>query len=169
MIDKKKIGKASRAAGARFELKVRKDLEERNFIVSKWMNNVEFGHKLIEQRSDGTKFIDKENGKIIIEGKLIPAKHKFRGLGRPMAIGTGFPDFVVWHEGLNEEVEKRLRMERHHCVGVMGVEVKSNGRLTKEEKERCAWLVENKKFIRIVIASKGTKRGQILYREFQKV
>ena len=34
-------GKKNRAAGARFELKVRKDLEDKNWIVSKWMNNVD--------------------------------------------------------------------------------------------------------------------------------
>ncbi|KKL75377.1 hypothetical protein LCGC14_2055450, partial [marine sediment metagenome] len=80
---------------------------------------------------------------------------------------TGFPDFMVWHEGLNEEVEKRLRTKRHHCVGVVGIEVKSNGRLTREEKEKCKWLVNNKIFIRIIIASKGEKRGEIKYTEFR--
>ena len=41
-MNKKTQGKKNRAAGARFELKVRKDLEEKGWIVSKWMNNVEF-------------------------------------------------------------------------------------------------------------------------------
>ena len=40
MINKKKQGKKNRASGQRFELKVRKDLEEKGWIVSKWMNNV---------------------------------------------------------------------------------------------------------------------------------
>ncbi len=35
-------GKKSRAAGARFELKVRKDLEKKGWIISKWQNQVEF-------------------------------------------------------------------------------------------------------------------------------
>lgn len=35
-------GKKARASGARFELKVRKDLESKGWIVSKWMNQVEF-------------------------------------------------------------------------------------------------------------------------------
>ena len=42
MIDKKTQGKKNRQAGARFELRVRKDLESKGWIVSKWMNNVEF-------------------------------------------------------------------------------------------------------------------------------
>ena len=42
MTDKKTQGKKNRAAGARFELKVRKDLEEKGWVVSKWMNQVVF-------------------------------------------------------------------------------------------------------------------------------
>ncbi len=72
-IDKKTQGKQNRAAGARFELKVRKDLEDNDWVVSKWMNNVR---------------LDKDYC------GLIPAKHKFRGVGIPMAIGTGFSDFA---------------------------------------------------------------------------
>ncbi|VVB83691.1 Uncharacterised protein [uncultured archaeon] len=37
-----KKGSLSRAQGGRFELKVRKDLEGKGWIVSKWVNNVEF-------------------------------------------------------------------------------------------------------------------------------
>jgi len=62
-------GKKSRAAGARFELKVRKDLEEKGWIVDKWTNNVE-------------------------EGKLVKVKNKFRGINIPMMLGAGFPDFI---------------------------------------------------------------------------
>ena len=42
MTEKNKIrGKKSRASGQRFELNVRKDLEEKGWIVDKWTNNVE--------------------------------------------------------------------------------------------------------------------------------
>ena len=37
-----KRGKKSRAAGARFELKVRKDLEKNGWTVAKWTNQIEF-------------------------------------------------------------------------------------------------------------------------------
>ena len=39
---KRAQGKKNRAAGARFELKVRKDLEDKGWIVSRWNNNVKF-------------------------------------------------------------------------------------------------------------------------------
>jgi len=34
------MGKRSRAAGARFELKVRKDLEEKGWITDKWTKKI---------------------------------------------------------------------------------------------------------------------------------
>jgi hypothetical protein len=37
-----KRGRTSKAAGQRFELKVRQDLENKEWIVSRWCNNVEF-------------------------------------------------------------------------------------------------------------------------------
>ena len=37
-----KRGKKSRAAGGRFELKVREDLEKKGWIIARWTNNVEF-------------------------------------------------------------------------------------------------------------------------------
>ena len=44
-----KKGKKSKAAGQRFEAKVRQDLENTGWIVSKWANNVEF---LEEEEND---------------------------------------------------------------------------------------------------------------------
>jgi hypothetical protein len=38
-------GKKSRAAGSRFETKVREDLEKNGWIVSRWTNNVEFNEE----------------------------------------------------------------------------------------------------------------------------
>lgn len=66
-----KKGKNVRAQAARFELKVRRDLEEKQRVVDKWNNNVD-----LEQ------------------GKLIIAKKKFNPFSKVMTIGTGFPDFV---------------------------------------------------------------------------
>jgi len=68
-------GKKSRAAGGRFELKVRTEIEKLGWIVSKWMNTVDN---------------DKE-GKI---GGLVPAKRKYNPFLKSLSIGTGFPDFV---------------------------------------------------------------------------
>ena len=86
-LSKSEQGKKSRAAGSRFELKVRKDLEDKGWIVSKWMNNVK-----LETLKINDKIINMFNG----VHELVPAKHKFRGPGIPMAIGTGFPDFIAF-------------------------------------------------------------------------
>ncbi len=69
---KVKKGKKSRAAGTRFEGKVRKDLEEEGWIVDKWTNNV-----------------DLENN------KLVGARRKFNPYSKILGIGTGFPDFIA--------------------------------------------------------------------------
>lgn len=68
---KVKMGRVSRARGARFELKVRKDLEEKSWVLDKWSNNVD-----------------------LEENKIIPAKRKYNPFLRALSLGTGFPDFV---------------------------------------------------------------------------
>ncbi len=65
-------GKKSRQAGAQFELRVRKDLEEKGWVVDKWSNNFD-----------------------LEKNKIIPAKRKFNPFKKVMTIGTGFPDFVA--------------------------------------------------------------------------
>lgn len=66
-----KRGRISRASGARFELKVREDLEKMGRVVDKWSNNVDLD-----------------------SGKIVPAKRKFNPFSKVMTIGTGFPDFI---------------------------------------------------------------------------
>tara|TARA_Y100000296_G_C5174178_1_gene259044 strand:+ start:2162 stop:2587 length:426 start_codon:yes stop_codon:yes gene_type:complete len=70
-ISKSLIGKRNRAAGARFELKIRKDLEKKGWIIDKWSNNVD-----------------------LEKNKIIPAKRKYNPFKKIMIIGTGFPDFI---------------------------------------------------------------------------
>lgn len=79
-------GKKSRAAGQRFEARVRKDLENKGWIVSKWMNTVDY---------------DKE-GKT---GKIVPAKRKYNPFMKVMTIGTGFPDFICFRKIDEEDYE----------------------------------------------------------------
>lgn len=131
MTDKRAQGKKNRRSGAVFELKVRKDLENQGFVVSKWMNNVDLEGKL----------------------RLIPAKRKFNPYLHALSIGTGFPDFIAY--GYRNETGRPF-----------GVEAKCNGRLDREEREKCAFLIKAKIFAYILIASKGTQRGSITYREF---
>ena len=64
-------GKKNRAAGARFELKVRGELESEGWIIDKWTNNVDLEEK-----------------------KLIKARRKYNPFLRALSIGTGFPDFI---------------------------------------------------------------------------
>ncbi|MBT7706442.1 hypothetical protein HN747_03245 [archaeon] len=65
-------GGKSRSSGVQFEARVRKDLEEKNFTVDKWSNNMD----------------------LEIE-KVTPAKRKFNPYNKVMVIGTGFPDFIA--------------------------------------------------------------------------
>ena len=80
-ISKSTQGKKNRAAGARFELKVRQTLEGMGWTVSKWMNTVDY-EKL----------------------KIVPSKRKFNPFLKTMIIGTGFPDFVAFKR-LNDNYE----------------------------------------------------------------
>jgi hypothetical protein len=130
-------GKKSRAAGQRFETKVRINLENLGWVVSKWMNTVDY----------------EREGKI---GKLVPAKRKYNPFMKAMTIGTGFPDFVCFRKVDEENYE------------VIGLEVKSNGGLDRQERDMCFWLVTNKIFSKILIAKKGSKRGEIEYVDFEK-
>lgn len=168
-IDFKKQGKKNRAAGARFELCVRKDLELKGGVVSKWMNNVgmwdEEGNQIVKR--NGKYFIQKTKEEImfkeIIFGKCIPAKHKFRGSGIPMAIGTGFPDFIVFKK-------IKCKMAGYNSIyEIMGIECKMRGYLDKEERAKCKWLLDNKIFGGIQIAKKGKQRGIIEYKMFGEI
>ncbi len=77
MNKKSEQGKKSRAKGQRFETKVRLDLENMGWIVTKWMNTVDYDRL----------------GNI---GKLVPAKRKYNPFLKALSLGTGFPDFVCF-------------------------------------------------------------------------
>ena len=125
-------GKKNRASGARFELRVRGELEKKGWVIGKWTNNVD-----LEQK------------------KLIKAKRKFNPFLKILGIGSGFPDFIAFRrDGKKYEV--------------ISVEVKSDGYLTKEEKEKCEFLLDKRTFSKILIAKKGKKRGEIEYINFKE-
>ena len=125
-------GKKSRAAGERFELKVRNELEKQGWIVDKWTNNVN-----------------------LKEDKLVKVKNLFLGPGKPLMLGAGFPDFIAFRtKGKSYEI--------------IGVEARTIGRLSEEEREKCTWYLKNKIFLKILIAKKGKKRGEIEYIDFKK-
>jgi len=134
-----KRGSMSKSSGNAFELKVRKDLEEKGWIIDKWSNNLD-----------------------LEKGEIHPAKKRFarfKGNMGVMTIGTGFPDFVAF---------QLMREERYK---VIGVEVKMNGLLSRIEKEKCKWYLENKIFSEILIASKikDGKKIKIEYVDFNNI
>jgi len=151
-MDKKLQGKKNRASGADFERRTRADLESKGWIVDKWGNNIEF------EKENSLEVSGKLGGKF---GKLIPAKHKFCGTGRPMAMGTGFPDFICI---------KVHDLSNPQTYYIQFVECKTNGYLDKTEKEKCRWMVDNLG-VRILIASK-LKEGRkvvIKYTDFEDI
>ena len=131
---KSRQGRLNRAAGARFELKVRAELESQGWIIDKWTNNVDLELK-----------------------KLVKAKRKYNPFMKILVIGTGFPDFV----GIKRTGKK---------YDVIGIEVKRKGYLDKEEKEKSAWLLENKIFSKILIAKlvKDERKLKIEYVDFME-
>ena len=138
MIDYKKQGKSNKRKGASFELSVRKDLEEKGFIVSKWMNNV--------------KFQVETNDKTFHFGKLVPSKRKFNPFKKVMTIGTGFPDFIAF------------RVQTGKVTNFIFVEAKSNGYLDKEEKAKVKWYI-NEYGLPFAVASKDKEnKGEINYK-----
>lgn len=76
--EKKKInyskqGKLNRAAGRRFETKVRQHLEDMGWIIAKWMNTIDYS-----------------------KNKIVPAKRKYNPFLKVLSIGNGFPDFICF-------------------------------------------------------------------------
>lgn len=68
-----KQGKLNRAAGRRFEAKVRQHLEDMGWIVAKWMNTIDYS-----------------------KNKIVPAKRKYNPFLKVLSIGNGFPDFICF-------------------------------------------------------------------------
>lgn len=75
-------GRKNRAAGRRFEAKVRENLEGMGWIVNKWVNNIDYE-----------------------KNKIIPAKRKYNPFLKALSIGTGFPDFVCFKRDENGKYE----------------------------------------------------------------
>jgi hypothetical protein len=103
------------------------------------------------------RIVDKWNNNVDLEkGEMIIAKRKFNPFLKAMTLGTGFPDFIAI---------KHLHTDLY---SVIGVEVKMNGLLSKEEKEKCAWYLEKKIFSAIWIAKEiqGEKKKEISYEDF---
>ena len=123
-ISRSKQGKKNRAAGARFELKVRADLEKDNWIIDKWTNNVDLQF-----------------------GKLVKAKRKFNFFSnmKILGIGTGFPDFIAFkmkknlYEIIGVEVKGNGwldKIEKEKCRFLLEKKIFSKILVAKKSKER---------------------------------
>ena len=121
---KSKRGKLARAAGARFELKVRSDLEKDGWILDKWTNNVDLEKQI-----------------------LAKAKRKFNFFSnmRILGIGTGFPDFIAFkrkgnlYEIIGVEVKGNGwldKTEKKKCKFLLDKKVFSKILVAKKGKER---------------------------------
>ena len=126
-----KRGGKSRAQGGQFELRVRKDLEEKGWVVDKWSNNVDLEKGILHPAKADWKF------------------NPFRKIMMPRGQGTGFTDFIAF-QGMENGSYK-----------VIGVEVKMNGVLSRIEKEKCMWYLENGIFSEIWIARKVKEKNRI--------
>ncbi len=184
--NRSKQGKLNRAAGQRFEAKVRAGLEKMGWIVDKWTNTVDYNRE----------------GKT---GKVVPAKRKYNPFKKVMVLGTGFPDFIAFRTNkidnkesplmkgfcekckkesfgyeitkgfitcnfcgehiLSIPLEKEDRLKDNQTK-IISIEVKSKGYLDKIERDMCYWLLENNIFSEILIARKGKKRGEVEYIDF---
>jgi len=173
MKDPKQIakGKKNRASGVEFERRVRKDLEEKGWIVDKWGNNVEFDWRFKNEFKRGI------TGGQLLQGtaKLIPAKRKWNNFTKTMMMGSGgFPDFICFKRLKNiidcEVEDYELGITVNDIYGIIGIECKINGYLTKEEREKCQWLLDNQIFSKILIAEKTKVKNRIVivYHNFKE-
>ena len=165
-------GKRSRTQGLAFESRVREDLESKGWIVDKWSNNVEFekyGNGCQEyyelasgdlNRCKAGEWCDACEEKVT-HGRLVKAKAKWAGPGRPMMMGSGFPDFIVMQKWDCCECESK-RKKQVNTHEIIGVESKMDGKLDKAEKEKCKWMIENNIFSKILIASKTKVKNKIV-------
>jgi len=77
VVDYSKQGKKNRAAGKKFEVEVKEDLESKGWVLCKWANQIEF---------------DTEGN-----GKIVGAKPKWNPFKKSiMYSGVGFPDYLAF-------------------------------------------------------------------------
>ena len=147
------------------EIEFKASVDEDGKVVLKKKINIKRGSK---SRSGGAQFelkvrkdlqrnnwiVDKWSNNVDLEnGALTPAKkswkfNPFRKIMMPSAQGTGFPDFIAFQ-----------KMNNYYKV--IGVEVKMNGTLSKIEKEKCRWYLENGIFNEILVAKKVKERNRV--------
>ncbi len=137
------------------------DYDEKGIPISKKKSEVKKGKK---SRAQGSSFELKVRGDLEFKGwivdkwsnnvdldekKIVKAKRKYNPFRKVLVIGTGFPDFIAFQ-----------RIGR--IYNVIGVESKMNGLLSREEKLKCKWLLDEKIFSEILVAKKGNNGRKII-------
>jgi len=118
-----KQGKKNRAAGVRFEAKVRGELEKENWIIDKWTNNID-----------------------LEENKLVKAKRKYNPFKKMLVVGTGFPDFICFKKIKNKNqkiigVEVKMngilsKIEKQKCAWYLKNKIFSKILIAKKGEKR---------------------------------
>lgn len=134
-----KSGSKSRSGGSQFELRVRKDLEAKGWIVDKWSNNLDLD-----------------------ENKIHPAKRRFARFNKNMGvmtIGTGFPDFIAFqlmekgrYKIIGVEVKMNgilSKIEKEKCCWYLRNNIFSEILIAKKIKEKNRVRVEYKNFLKV--------------------
>lgn len=106
--------------------------------------------------------VDKWSNNVSLEEeKVVPAKRKFNPFSKVMTIGTGFPDFIAF----------QLFNEGNKLYKLVGVECKVSGKLSKEEKEKCVFLLKEKVFSEIWVAKKVKEKNRVsvVYENFEEI
>src|SRR3989344_5610812 len=121
-------GKKSKASGGAFEIRVRKNLEEKGWIIDKWSNNID-----------------------LETGSIHSAKRKYNPFSKAMVIGTGFPDFIAFQKmgefhkviGVEVKVNGTLSLEeKKKCRFYLDKMVFSEILIAKKKMEMGKILVE---------------------------
>jgi len=161
--DKKvKMGKTSRAAGKAFEKRVEQDLEKKGWIVIKFGKQVEFENKVvggpvIQETMEKTIYNASNPLRVEKVGKLVNCKPRFNPFTHSVQMMSGgFPDFICFQYGPHAFNAGGYEWK------VQLVESKMTGKLDKIEKEKIEWIKNNLK-IPVLVASKGNKKGEIIY------
>lgn len=185
MKDPEKVnqGKRNRRMGADTEKRTRLDLESKGWIVCKWANNIKFTNP---KETYINCLLNNDETLTALEsntGKCVPASP-----GRFRMMSTGFPDFIAYRTVIQDELftgtgseflqQYKDRIEFNSITNevkilpkteIMFIECKTNGQLSKIEKEKAQWYLDNNYCSKFYIASreKIKNRVHIIYTDFK--
>jgi hypothetical protein len=119
----------------------------------------EFERKVRRNLEDNGRFVDKWTNNVDLENnKIVSSKKIYNPFKKIMVPGAGFPDFIS------------IQPSKEGLHSVIGVEVKTNGILSKIEKEKCIWYLKNRVFSQIWIAKaiRNGRKIEVKYEDFME-